>query len=299
LAFRLAHFSDIHLGPVGLADAFGDFRLKRIIGGLSWLRRRKTHLPKIATALLADIAAANPDHIAFTGDLANISSKAEFIRGRRWLESAGPADFVSFAPGNHDAYVPISYEKGLAHWQPWFTGDSNRPNEFPYLRLRRNIALIGLSTARPQNLHSARGTLGAAQRHALAALLQDMRLKGFCRVVMIHHPPAPGLAMAQRALTDAAELVEILKAEGAELVIHGHNHRAMHYSLEGRARNIPLIGVPSGSSSGHHCEPAQWNLYSIERHKGHWHISLEPNRWNPALQAFVRGDSVEINPAAP
>lgn len=297
--FRLAHFSDVHLGPVTLADALGDFRLKRLIGGLSWLRRRKIHLPEIAASLLADIAAARPDHIAFTGDLVNIAAKGEFIRGRRWLEKAGPADFLSFTPGNHDAYVPISYENGMAHWQPWFTGDSQKPNEFPYLRLRRNIALIGLSTARPQNLYSAKGTLGKTQRSALALLLQDMRLKGFCRVVMIHHPPAPGLAMTQRALTDAAELAEILKAEGAELVIHGHNHRAMHNSLAGQAMQIPLIGVASASSSGHHAEPAQWNLYSIARRKGQWQITLQPHRWNPALQAFSAGDNVQINQVVP
>ena len=297
--FRLAHFSDVHLGPIGLADVLGDFRLKRVIGGFSWLRRRKIHLPEIASALLTDLAAAHPDHIAFTGDLANIAAKGEFIRGRRWLEHAGTPDFLSFTPGNHDAYVPISYEKGLAHWQPWFTGDSQKPNEFPYLRLRRNIALIGLSTARPQNLFSARGTLGEAQRKALALLLQDMRLKGFCRVVMIHHPPAPGLAMSQRALTDAAELAEILKAEGAELVIHGHNHRAMHNTLQGQTKQIPLIGVASATSWGPHGEPAQWNLYSIARSKGQWQITLEPHRWNPTLKAFSAGPTVQINQEAP
>lgn len=285
----------MHLGPVTLADAFGDFRLKRVIGAISWLRRRRTHFPNIAAAMLEDIAAAHPDHIAFTGDLVNISSQGEFLRGRRWLEKAGPANFLSYTPGNHDAYVPIAYEKGFAHWQPWSTGDSSKPDQFPFLRLRRNIALIGLSTARPQNLVNARGTLGAGQLKALAAVLQDMRLKGFCRVVMIHHPPAPGLAMSKRALTDAADLVEILRAEGAELVIHGHNHRAMLNRIEGNGKSIPLVGVASASSSGHHGEPAQWNLYSIARNSGQWHITMTPHRWFPDLQAFKAGDSLQLN----
>ena len=298
MTFRLAHFSDVHLGPVNLADAFGDFRLKRIVGGISWLRRRRIHLPKIAAAMLADIANHEPDHIAFTGDLVNIAARGEFVRGRRWLQQAGTPDVLSFTPGNHDAYVPISYENGLAHWQPWFTGDSNKPDQFPYLRLRRNIALIGLSTAQPQKIHSARGTLGEAQRNALKIMLQDLRLKGFCRIVMIHHPPAPGLAMAQRALTDAAELAEILKTEGAELVIHGHNHRAMLNNIESGGKLIPLVGVASASSSGHHGEPGQWNLYLIARTKGQWQITMQPHRWNPSLQAFQPGDSLQLNQEA-
>ncbi len=295
MEFRLAHFSDVHLGPLALADVFAGFRLKRLIGGLSWLRRRKIHLPRIAQAMLTDIAATKPDHIAFTGDLVSIASGDEFIRGRQWLEKVGAPDVVSFTPGNHDAYVPISYENGLAHWQPWFTGDSKKVNQFPYLRLRRNVALIGLSTAQPQNLYRANGTLGLVQRNGLRVLLQDLRLKGFCRVVMIHHPPAPGLAMGARALTDAEELAEILKAEGAELVIHGHNHRAMHNVLEGPTGKIPLIGVASASGSGHHGEVAQWNLYSIARHMGQWQITLQPHRWNPNLHAFEPGKSLALN----
>jgi 3',5'-cyclic AMP phosphodiesterase CpdA len=299
LQFRLAHFSDVHLGPLSISDAFRDLRLKRLIGGISWMRRRRIHLPKIANAALADIAAAQPDHIAFTGDLVNIAARGEFLRGREWLETAGAPDHLSFTPGNHDAYVHVDHEHGLALWQPWYLGDSNKPNHFPFLRLRRNIALIGLSTAQPQKIHSAQGRLGETQRNALRIMLQDLRLKGFCRVVMIHHPPAPGLAMPQRALTDAAELVEILKVEGAELVIHGHNHRAMHNSLKSETKSIPLIGVASASASGQHGETAQWNLYSIARNMGQWQITLEPHRWNHSLQAFEAGDSLLLNQDAP
>ena len=289
----------MHLGPLSPHDVFAQFKLKRLIGGLSWLSRRKIHLPKIADVMLIDIAAAKPDHIAFTGDLANIAAPNEFKRARAWLEKAGSPDFLSFTPGNHDAYVPLSHDHGLAYWQPWFLGDNKKPNQFPYVRLRRNIALIGLSTARPQNLVTARGTLGETQRNALRAVLQDMRLKGFCRVVMIHHPPAPGLASPARALTDAAELAEILEEEGAELVIHGHNHRAMLNTLDGKTGKIPLVGVAPASSSGHHGEPAQWNMYLIARSKGQWQITMQHHRWNRTLQGFVAGDSLPLGQSTP
>ena len=47
-----------------------------------------------------------PDHIAVTGDIANIGLAEEYRHGRDLLESLGTAHDVSFVPGNHDIYVP-------------------------------------------------------------------------------------------------------------------------------------------------------------------------------------------------
>ena len=55
--------------------------------------------------IVADMKAQAPDHIAVTGDIANIALPAEFTRGRDWLESLGDATDVTFVPGNHDVYV--------------------------------------------------------------------------------------------------------------------------------------------------------------------------------------------------
>ncbi len=62
-----------------------------------------------------------------------------------------------------------------------------------------------------------------------------------------------------------------LASEGAELVLHGHNHRQMLNVLAGRDGNIPIIGVPSASMNDTgHAEPAAWNLYEISRNQGTW-----------------------------
>ncbi len=282
--FRIAHFSDPHLGPLPRGATFGDFRLKRLIGSLSWnLKRRKYHLVRVAEAIAADIRASAVDHIACTGDITNIAAPAEFPPAAHWLATLGSPRDVSFVPGNHDSYVTCSWERGLAPLQPFMGGDMRVKDAvtspqiatpFPFVRLRKNVALIGLSTSVPQPLHKAGGTLGNGQLASLASLLKELRERGFARVILIHHPPFPGLAADRKALTDAEALRAVIVSEGAELLLHGHNHMAMVTPLETRYGLAHAIGVPSASfTSGPH-DPAAWNLYAITRAESRWRIQV-------------------------
>ncbi len=297
--FTLAHFSDLHLGPLPARAAFHDFRPKRLLGALSWhFRRKKLHRVEIAEALLRDIQAQAPDHVAFTGDIANLASPFEFPRLRAWIDRLGSPDWISYTPGNHDAYVKVAYEKGLKFFDPFMTSDRREENGFPFVRLRRNVALIGLNSALPRPFHSAQGRLGKDQLERLRQRLAELRGKGFYRVVMIHHPPAPGLATKFRSLMDAAELKSILCEQQVELVIHGHNHRReLHWLQEGEAR-VPAVGVPSASMSEHNHHPAEWNAYQISRVGGHWQTQVNIRRWSAALGGFELASQFELEPAS-
>jgi 3',5'-cyclic AMP phosphodiesterase CpdA len=298
LALTLAHLSDVHLGPLPKSAAWKDFALKRVIGTLSWkLNRHKLHDPAIAAAVVEDIKTMAPDHVAFTGDLLNISAHAEFQRAARWMENFGDPAWISFVPGNHDAYVPVVWKQGLAYLAPFMTGDMAAApaqpspvtaSTFPYVRLRRNLAMIGLNSAAPQSLTRAAGSLGPAQLQALAKILRDLKAKGYYRAVMIHHPPLPGLAPPRKALSDAANLRDVLWNEGAEVVLHGHNHREMLTVLAGREGNIPVVGVPSASMNGEgRYEPAAWNLYEITRNQGKWATQVSIRGWDPESRRIV------------
>ncbi|MEO9167856.1 MAG: metallophosphoesterase, partial [Aestuariivirga sp.] len=119
MSFSVAHFSDLHLGPLPQGSALHDFRAKRLLGTLSWhARRKKLHDPKVADALRNDILSSKPDHIAFTGDGVNIASPKEFPPLLKWIEKLGTPDFVSYIPGNHDTYVKTSHEKTLGLIEP-------------------------------------------------------------------------------------------------------------------------------------------------------------------------------------
>ena len=79
---------------------------------------------------------------------------------------------------------------------------------FPFVRMRRNMALIGLNSGTPQNYSSRCGhSWEQQQMRDLCDIFSAMLgQQGFYRVVMIHHPPLPGLAIPRKALTDAAAL---------------------------------------------------------------------------------------------
>lgn len=291
---KLAHLSDVHLGPLPPPSQWGEFHLKRLVGFMSWrFKRSWQHDPAVAALIVNDIKSAAPDHVAFTGDIVNISAHAEFPPAARWTEQLGD---LSFVPGNHDCYVRCAWEKGLCHFAAWMTSDMRVARTttshhiaapFPYVRLRKNIALLGLSSAQPQPLRRAGGELGAAQLDSLGTILRELRQLGFARVVLIHHPPLPGLAVPRKALTDAARLKDVLEREGAELVLHGHNHQHMRNPLQTATGTAHALGVPSASMNGHGRDPpAAWNLYEISRQDGRWLTQVTVRGFDPLTHAI-------------
>ncbi len=317
--FTLAHMSDVHLAPID-RPRWRDLASKRILGYLNWRRGRKDiHLAETLARLVADMEAQHPDHIAVTGDLVNLGLPAEYEKARLWLQSLGHAERVSVVPGNHDAYVRMRRDPGIRRWTAHMTsnapgaavlaasgtapvpagsGHGGAPVAFPYLRRFGSILLVGLSSAVPTAPFLASGRLGRAQREALADCLAKAREMGLFRIVLIHHPPLPGQARWRRGLTDAAAFAEVLAREGAELVLHGHNHRQSLRWAEGprdpaaggsgERRRVPVVGVPS-ASVGHpgHGPLARYNLFRIVpvgegRGGTHWRIEMTGRGLDPA-----------------
>ncbi|PZF78443.1 metallophosphoesterase [Aestuariivirga litoralis] len=296
--FTLAHLSDLHLGPLPAGSAHRHFAFKRAIGVMNWrLNRHRVHSPAVALAVAADIMRSAPDHVALTGDIVNVAARDEFTAAARWMDTFGTPDWISFVPGNHDCYVRMAWEHGLFHLEPYMRGDMRVPltqetpqilTPFPYVRLRRNVALIGLSSGVPQPLHRASGQLGRTQLKSLAGLLSDLRERGYARVVMIHHPPLPGLASPRKALIDASLLRGVLEEHGAELVLHGHNHEHMLNTFNSRFGAVHVLGVPSASLiEDEHHPVAAWNLYRIQRQAGKWQIDVSIRSYDPASRQIA------------
>ncbi len=271
--FRLAHLSDVHLAPLP-RPGLGDVSLKRALGYLNWHRRRKReHLRPVLDALVADLTQQSPDHIAVTGDLVNIGLPAEFVAAKRWLEGLGKPSSVTVVPGNHDAYVRLKNDPGFHRWSAYMRpiGDTAARSQwgpgkdgFPFVRIFGNIALIGLSSAIPTPPFVAAGRLGEGQRAALEHILCDLRQAGLCRVILIHHPPLVAQTSPRRALRDAVALGDILKRQGAELILHGHNHNQSLHWAAGPEQLIPVVGVPSASIGWSQHRPlARYNLFLI------------------------------------
>jgi len=294
--FTLAHLSDTHLGKLGLPRL--DFLLsKRLFGFLSWhLRRKAIHEGPVLAALVADLHHARPDHTVVTGDLVNISLPEEFTRAAAWLEDLGPPRDVSVIPGNHDAYVPIAWNRSLALWSSYMAGEGTDgrehpaagPGDFPFLRRRGPLAIIGVTTAAPMPPHSAAGRIGADQMARLAALLARTRQEGSCRVVLIHHPPLPGPAADRKQLLDSAPFRAVIAAEGAELILHGHTHRSGFAQLPAPNGSVPVVGVPSASARpSHDKDHARYHLYRIARDSAGWRIGVDVRGIGADLDRFL------------
>jgi 3',5'-cyclic AMP phosphodiesterase CpdA len=270
--FVLAHLSDLHLAsPPRLAELAG----KRGLGFINWHRRRKRiHRPEILDAITRDLKMQNFDHIAVTGDLVNLSLPAEYARARDWLRLLGPPHDVTVVPGNHDVYVRGVEQAPAAFWGDYMRGDDGT-ERFPFLRRRGNVALIALSTGVPTAPLLATGRLGPRQLARFAELLGETR--GLFRVVLIHHPPVSPPRRYLRRLTDAVQFRRVLAAHGAELVLHGHDHRRALVWLAGPGETkIPAVGVPSASAHAPHGDEdaAGYNLFHIDGAEASWRCEM-------------------------
>ncbi len=269
--FTLAHLSDPHLPPLPQAR-LRDLAGKRALGYLNWTRNRhKYHRREVLDALVADMQAQRPDHIAVTGDLVNLALEAEFTPAQAWLESVGPARDVTVVPGNHDAYVRATRHHFTDMFEDFLRADTEEADSaaFPFVRRRGPLALIGVSSAVPTLPLMATGKLGRAQLDALDRRLAKLSAEDAFRVLLVHHPLHSSARM--KRLTDSKALRAVLKRRGVELVLHGHDHIHSTVWLEGDGRQIPAVGVPSASALAHrHYPAAAYNLFSIERDGDRW-----------------------------
>jgi 3',5'-cyclic AMP phosphodiesterase CpdA len=274
--FVLAHLSDPHLAPLP-RPRFYELIGKRIGGFINWHRnRRHVHLAVVLERITADLKAQHPDHLAVTGDLVNLSLASEFAPARAWLERLGPAQDVTVVPGNHDTYVRSKARHPQRFWADYMRGDNPAPGApaFPFVRRRGPLALIGLSTAIPSPPFRATGLLGIAQLARFAEITERLRGEAF-RVVLIHHPPESTPDRHSERLIDGPAFLDALKAHGAELILHGHEHEQTLHWFEGPQGRVPAVGVPSASTAvrTRHAAAA-YNLYAIDGAPGTWRCEM-------------------------
>jgi 3',5'-cyclic AMP phosphodiesterase CpdA len=283
---RVAHFSDVHaldLTGVRLRHFFN----KRIAGyaNLAW-RRRQKHPVRLFEAMVEDINRCAPDHVVVSGDLTNLSLEAEFALARRLLDrlSLGPKN-VTLVPGNHDVYTfgalrERLFEKVL---EPYAASDARTAVEFPLVRVRGEVAFVGVSTALPSPPPLADGWVGRAQLAVLTTRLQE--LEGKFRVLVLHHPPYTNRHSLLRGLRDRGRLQEILSKVGCELILHGHEHRDLRAEVKGPRGPIPVVGVGSATYDDPRADRrARYNVYRIE---GRRLISVETRVHDRNTDAFV------------
>jgi 3',5'-cyclic AMP phosphodiesterase CpdA len=224
---------------------------------------------ELLEALREDLRGRGVDHLALTGDLANVSLPAEWEAAQRWLDAYGaPGEDVTVIPGNHDAYVEevvrtAAFERRFARYQ---TAQIRQGADvYPFVRLRGEVALVAVNTCVATGDLGAWGEIGPAQRGRLEALLSAPEVKARVRVVLLHHPPVVHRPPEDRNLRDREALVALLARTGADLVLHGHDHRDEQVRLAGPGgARIPVVGAGSASYTGGADRRSRYNVYEIE-----------------------------------
>ncbi len=281
MGFKLAHISDIHLGPLPKVRA-RELMSKRVTGYINWQRNRARNMGiDTLESVVAGVKSVKPEHVAITGDLINIGLEGEVALAADWLKRNWAPDSTSLVPGNHDAYVRGTLVKAVRAWKPFMSDDRGDPygdsTYFPYLRKRGDLAIIGTSSAVATPTFVAAGRFDSKQAARLATLLEQTRKQDLFRVILIHHPPVKNAAARHKRLFGIRTFQRVVKQHGAELILHGHTHVPQRHEItRSDGGKIPVIGVPSASQSPGAKRPAgAFNLFQIDRENGKWRCLLE------------------------
>lgn len=313
---KLAHCSDLHLLSHD-GTRWLELANKRWIGAMNLLSNRSRHYHVAAFEdMVEDLNAEGIDHVLCTGDVTNLALRCEFefARGKFDRLALGPAR-VTVIPGNHDAYVAEGVPLFAEMFAPyattdggWAWTDDDRGGvaddlHWPIVRVRGELALIGVSTSRATPWFTAYGRAGAGQLARLRRVLLDERLRGKVRVVAIHHPPAGKRARSRiRGLRDHAAFAEVIAETGADLIVHGHEHRDMVEALVGPTGDVPVRGIASGTYL--HDKPdrtARYRVFQIDHGKitrDHVRVWDAPNhRFDTALVDDIGSTRQSSSPA--
>ena len=251
---RLAHFSDIHLTATEVGWSGRDLLSKRLTGwmNLRLLGRgyRFRDAAAVAATLARDLHERRFDHLIFSGDATTMAFEAEMAEAARCLgvrdKELPPAMAV---PGNHDYYIRSAAELGLfeRYFEPWQVGERVDGHLYPFAQRVGHVWLVGVNSAKANFwTWDASGEVGHEQRVRLGKLLE--RLQG-PRILVTHYPLClPNGEPEQRwhRLRDWAAVLEVAKAGGVGLWVHGHRHVGYHRPPDER---IPFPVICAGSAT--------------------------------------------------
>ena len=310
MTLRLAHISDVHLGPLPKVKRSELFS-KRITGYVNFRRNRmNADQPEITARLISFLKQLAPDHTVITGDLINLGLDLEIENAGNWLAGLGKPEDNTVVLGNHDAYVRGSRDKAMAAWQPWICGDDRKPvasaDDYPVLRRRGGVSLIGCNSARASAPFLATGYFRKDQAKRLAEVLRTEHAAGQVTVVLIHHAPFPRATARHKRLIGLSNFTRVIAEHGADLVLHGHTHLATEAWLEGPEKKVPVICVPAAYQwPGYRKPPAGINLFTIEGSHRKAQITLQRYAYTgkpgeeiiPAEEKMLTGSAAKAVPA--
>ncbi len=276
MPLRFLHTSDIHLLDLSGVSPWR-YLNKRLTGRVNLaLKRGRSHDGRLFDVMIDMAPSLGVERLVVTGDLTNLSLEPEFALVQRTLRAA-PLP-VTVIPGNHDTYTRGSVRSARfeAFLDEFMEGERSG-HAYPFVQRFDGVALVGVSTAIASLPLFAIGRVGADQLGRLSAILETLRAEGRARVVLIHHPVVDGVSAARHDLVDRSAFAEVIATHGAELILHGHEHRTIETELPGPDGPVPVHGVSSGTSVS--TQPGRQASFSVYDATAE-HIRRELYIWN-------------------
>ncbi len=267
MPLRFLHCSDIHLFNL---RGVGPHRFlnKRLTGGVNlMLKRGKHHDGALFDRVSEHARELEVDRVVITGDLSNLALEQEFEHIAAKLDAVGRP--VTVIPGNHDTYTRGAershrFEAMLGQFMAGDREDRDDAISYPFVQRFDEVALIGVSTAQASLPLYAVGSVGTAQLERLDRVLDRLGQEGLTRIVLIHHPVMPGVALRRHDLLDLDAFGAVIERRGAELILHGHEHRAIEGSIPGPRGPVPVHGISSATNlSQHPGRQASFSIYEV------------------------------------
>ncbi len=295
---RIAHVSDPHVLTRTSAHWRSMLFNKRLTGYANLvLRRGRIHRRDYLLSVLA-AAAEQSDHLVVTGDITNLSLEHEYEEARTLLAEAALRTEVTVVPGNHDIYLPSVHEgrRFTHHFRAFMESDLPElacdlpAGPFPSVKVRGPLAFIGVSSAIPRPPFVAAGYIGRPQIEALGRVLAHPAVRERTPIVLVHHPvidARPRIVQLRDGLVDAAALRAVLAELPRAVVLFGHLHRRLRYTLGTASGTLDVIAA--GGAALDHPDAsvrAGFNLYEID--DGGRLASVDAHVVDPAGAGFDR-----------
>lgn len=279
MPLHFLHCSDIHLLSL---RGVGPHRFlnKRFSGGVNLMLKRGKHYDEALFDRVVEHARGHAvDRVVITGDLSNLALEHEFEHVITKLDAIGLP--VTVIPGNHDAYTRGSvrrrrFERMFARFMEGERLGEDDDHFYPFVQRFNEVALIGVSSAQASLPLHAVGSVGERQLSRLDQILEALGREGLTRIVLIHHPVMLGVSKPRHDLLDLEAFGEVIARRGAELILHGHEHRAVAGEIAGPDAPVPVHGISSATNlSRHEGRKAAFSIYriagsEIERVVHHW-----------------------------
>lgn len=229
---RIAHITDIHLVEQRHMYRRGAdlFRLRFLtFGRVIDVEKRKRRLR--AAVELAQRAGA--DWFAFTGDLTEDGEPAQFEVLAEVLGDSGvDPQRCSLIWGNHDSYTEATaFRRAMAGPLAGFSKTSRLLQVYGL----DDCWFIPVSTVMLQPFVRSAGYVSSETLQELYRLGHSLRRSGRPIVVGLHHGPVPHTLTVHNwvdGLVNAESLLSLMRIHRHMHVIHGHNHRAMSWSVD-------------------------------------------------------------------